>query len=109
MMRGTSGRGAPFNVTPLRHRARGRSVRPPAGIPHHRDGPGVLARPGLPIVSVQHYPAHIASLLADKAVEGEVRGVVREEIGHADEGTVLGGEFLVIDAAGYRRYACLLE
>ncbi len=60
-------------------------------------------RSAVPRVAVQHHHAHLASCLADHGVEDPAIGVIFDGSGLGADGTLWGGEFLVGNAAGYRR------
>lgn len=59
------------------------------------------------LVGVQHHHAHVASCMADNALEGTVIGVALDGTGYGTDGTLWGGEFLI---ASYERFerACYL-
>lgn len=58
---------------------------------------------GLKVIQVQHHHAHIASVLAEKGITGQVIGVSFDGLGWGDDNQIWGGEFLVCDLGSYER------
>lgn len=64
-------------------------------------------RSGLPVVAVQHHYAHVLSCMAENELEGPVLGISWDGSGYGTDGTVWGGEFLLVNDDGYKRAAHL--
>jgi hydrogenase maturation protein HypF len=62
---------------------------------------------GLPVIAVQHHMAHVAACMAESAIEPPVLGVAWDGTGYGPDGTVWGGEFLLVSRGSWRRVAHL--
>ena len=62
---------------------------------------------GLPHLAVQHHHAHLASCLAENRHPGPAIGLILDGTGYGPDHTIWGGEILIGDGAGYRRYGHL--
>lgn len=60
-----------------------------------------------PKIAVQHHHAHVASIMADNGIDGEVIGVLMDGVGYGADGTLWGCEFMRADLESFDRMAHL--
>jgi hydrogenase maturation protein HypF len=60
---------------------------------------------GLPSFGVQHHLAHIVSCMAENSIpDGQpVIGVAFDGTGYGEDGSIWGGEFMLVDYRGFKR------
>jgi hydrogenase maturation protein HypF len=63
----------------------------------------------LPAMGVQHHHAHIAACMAENGIPAntQIIGVSFDGTGYGEDGAIWGGEFLLADYSGYKRFAHL--
>lgn len=64
-----------------------------------------LSQKGVTTIGVQHHHAHVASVMAEHHLEGQVLGVAWDGTGYGTDGAAWGGEFLLTTAARFTRLA----
>ena len=65
------------------------------------------AEESVPVIQVQHHHAHMASCMADNGLEGSVIGLIWDGTGYGSDGTIWGGECLIGDYKGFRRFGSI--
>ena len=62
---------------------------------------------GLPVIKVQHHYAHILSCMAENDCQEPVIGVSFDGTGYGTDGTIWGGEILLVDYKAFQRFGCI--
>lgn len=63
---------------------------------------------GYPVIEVQHHYAHILSCMAENnCMNQSVIGVAMDGTGYGTDGTIWGGEILVCNVQGFRRFGSI--
>ena len=61
----------------------------------------------IPQVRIQHHYAHVLSCMADNQLASPVLGIAWDGIGYGNDGSLWGGEFLLVNEEGFRRVGSL--
>ncbi len=66
---------------------------------------------GRPVTTVQHHHAHVAAVMGEHGLDGTspVIGFAFDGTGYGHDGSVWGGEVLIADYKGFRRFAHLAD
>ena len=57
----------------------------------------------VPVIPVQHHYSHVLACMAENEITAPVLGVAWDGTGFGTDGTIWGGEFLLIDSVGFKR------
>ncbi|MDE2027606.1 MAG: carbamoyltransferase HypF [Candidatus Omnitrophica bacterium] len=59
------------------------------------------------LLEIQHHHAHVASVMAEQGIPGQVLGICWDGSGYGDDSTIWGGEFLLTEGVDYQRFGHL--
>jgi hydrogenase maturation protein HypF len=58
----------------------------------------------IPLFKIQHHHAHITSCMAEHKIDEDVIGISLDGTGLGSDGNIWGGEFMIADLKGFRRF-----
>ncbi|MEW5976971.1 MAG: carbamoyltransferase HypF [Acidobacteriota bacterium] len=67
----------------------------------------LAANEGIPLVPIQHHYAHVAACMAENQLEAPVLGISWDGTGFGPDGSIWGGEFLLVKESTFARVAHL--
>ena len=62
-----------------------------------------------PLISAQHHYAHVLACMAENELNGPVLGISWDGTGYGSDGSIWGGEFLLVHEQGFERVANLRQ
>jgi len=63
---------------------------------------------GAKLIKVQHHHAHLTSLMAEQGLE-EIVGIAADGVGYGSDGSIWGGEVMVVSPTGFERVGGLAK